>query len=125
MTGPTLLCDVCGERIVGDEGYMTVPVAQAQAAARAASAPPRGPVPLTEAANTGRARWKLLHRACDPAPEAVERHYSVAGMATWPDLLRRIAHLLEKRWVYEGTDLELFVGNVALNSDPATAVQQP
>ncbi len=50
------------------------------------------------------ARWRVLHRACDPNPESSDYWIGIERARTTTDLLLRTAHLLEtKKWIQSTT----------------------
>lgn len=49
--------------------------------------------------------WFILHRACDPEPERNDYSYGIESVNTWPKFVSFVAHVGEKNWVQDHTDL--------------------
>ena len=123
---PTLICQVC-RTTVSQDGYLGVScaaVAEARNGQRkhdayfAQKTAERGEI-------AGRmiegdewdlipqpARWYILHRTCDPRPDSGDYQYGIERVDTFPKFLDFLAHVNEKGWVRNHTDLTRLIRRV-------------
>jgi hypothetical protein len=98
-------CDACGRPVADGDGYLCVnydELRKHEQAAREWEAEHAGifAVPLEEFLKyPGSARWKVLHRRCDPKPNADAYHFDAARIRTASHAIEWAAHLLEKDWI--------------------------
>lgn len=111
---PVYTCVECGERITdGEDGYLQVDM---RAVARHKKAEPVSSrnigggfqvVDLGALLDPDRpqpAKWHAVHAGCDIIGDHAY-WYRLDRVRTWPALIRFIAHVIEKPWVNEDTDL--------------------
>lgn len=123
-TAPTYTCATCDGRITDEEGgYLQV---DRRAADRHAAAPsPTYTIgdfefldlnALRHPDRPRRAQWHAVHTDCDTIGDHAYWH-DLERVRTWPTLLGFVAHVIEKPWVNEGTNLSGFLYD--LTSGPA------
>jgi hypothetical protein len=78
-------CDVCGKPIDDGSGYLCLNLDELDAARRSEMAS---------------ATWRVMHRSCDPQPDADAYLFRIENVRTVAALLDRTAHLVEwKDWL--------------------------
>ena len=113
-------CDVCGEAIADDDGYLCADWSAAsrcedeQRRARAATARRAeergdGLIPASTITSLSRVPWCVYHRACDPEPERGDYWFGVERCRTLAALLDWNVHLCAKPWVVGHTDWPRFI----------------
>lgn len=96
-------CEICGDPVLGDEGYLEV---DSGAALRRRRVPP-DPVAEYEIRAETLAHflaspdigWHCYHRRCDPDPERTTYWIGSDRLTTIEELLDWTAHLMEKDWI--------------------------
>jgi hypothetical protein len=106
----TWACDECGKPIPDGEGYITVSYAEIHAYRqwhdefdeRQRIKANGGLISYCISELAGMpdpARWRCLHRSCDPTPDSTDYWIDIERIRTYPRLLEWTAHLLEKTWL--------------------------
>jgi hypothetical protein len=97
------VCDGCGKP--ADNGYLYVTYAaiheyEVQKSEWDAAHPPGQALSLTGLFDHPEpARWWLMHRRCDPQPDADSYWIDLERINTWERLVHWTAHLMEKNWL--------------------------
>lgn len=120
---PQLNCSICKKPVLSD-GYLAVSHAEVRKAEAARKAWDEGiarnhaqggfsPIPAGwEDDIPEPARWFVMHRKCDPNPERVDYWYGIERVDTFPKFLSFLAHVTEKPWVRQHTDLPALIRRV-------------
>lgn len=123
------LCDECGSRVAGGDGYVALSFAELRACQAA-----RAKFDRQLQARRGRddagfvvystedlksypddAHWQVLHAACDPYREASAYWFSIDRVLTIDALLARSIHLTSKDWIND-TDWAELITRVAMGT---------
>lgn len=116
MNDLTLICDDCGQPVVGDTGYLYVTYADIHAAREAAErrrevTKPGAPVNIMEFMLAGGpALWRVTHDRHRPSDDAY--YIDAVRFDSWRKVAHWTAHLMEKNWL-QHTDWDYLLRELA------------
>jgi hypothetical protein len=111
------MCEACHRPIASGEGYVWVSwkeVHDAELAIKEWNATIDGPfLTAVDLHNIPHgARWHVHHAKCDPDPNSADYWSAVERLDTWEEIFDFLAHILEKDWVREYTQIQNFVRSI-------------
>lgn len=114
---PTYTCAECGARITdGEAGYLQVDRVHAANFRRAQPPAPEGWTviavsTLWDPGRIHRAKWQAVHVECDTIGDDAY-WWDLDRVRTWPAFMHFVAHVTEKSWVTDDTNLPSFLRGV-------------
>lgn len=110
-------CRYCQEPIKDGTGYVFARNAERraynqEAAGREAAGPRIVTFDMAFWKQAGKAKWLAAHGACDPAPGASDYWYAVERLRTFEECVEFAAHVSEKSWARNQTNISEFLYDV-------------